>query len=64
MASKKFKVHRLSLGRLVVEGNLQPIIRDATLTLKDEENDRQIMQLHVDRETLVSKDGPNAFYRT
>lgn len=55
MASNELKVHRLGLRRLVVEGNLQPIVRFATLTLKDEEHGKQIMQLHVDGETLVSK---------
>lgn len=54
MASKELKIHRLGLGRLVIEGDLQPIVRFATLTLKDETHDRNIMQLHVDGDTLVS----------
>lgn len=55
MASKEPQVHRLGLGRIVVEGNLQPIVRVATLTLKDEEPDKHIMQVHVDGSTLVSE---------
>lgn len=55
MDSAELKVHRLGLGRLVVEGNLQPIVRFATLTLKDEDHDKQVMQIHVDGETLVGK---------
>lgn len=54
MASKELKIHRLGLGRLVIEGDLQPIVRFATLTLKDENHDKNIMQLHVDGDTLVS----------
>lgn len=55
MSSKEPQVDRLGLGRIVVEGNLQPIVRVATLTLKDEEPDKHIMQVHVDGSTLVSE---------
>lgn len=55
MSSKEPQIHRLGLGRIVVEGNLQPIVRVATLTLKDEEPDKHIMQVHVDGSTLVSE---------
>ncbi|KAI7783756.1 hypothetical protein LA080_011465 [Diaporthe eres] len=56
MASKEPQVHRLGLGRIVVDGNLQPIVRVATLTLKDEEPDKHIMQVHVDGSTLAQWD--------
>lgn len=55
MSSKEPQVHRLGLGRIVVEGNIQPIVRVATLTLKDEDQDKHIMQVHVDGSTLVSE---------
>lgn len=55
MASQEPPVHRLGLRRIVVEGNLQPIVRVATLTLKDEDPDKHIMQVHVDGSTLVSE---------
>jgi hypothetical protein len=55
MATQQLQIHRLGLNRLVVEGNLQPIVRFASLTLKDEEHNKQIMQVHVDGQRLVSK---------
>lgn len=57
MASKDPKLHRLGLGRIVVEGYRQPIVRVATLTLKDEDPNKHIMQVHVDGSTLVSEKG-------
>lgn len=56
MASREPEVHRLGLGRIVVDGNRQPIVRVATLTLKDEDPDKHIMQVHVDGSTLVSEE--------
>lgn len=56
MASKEPEVHRLGLGRIVVDGNRQPIVRVATLTLKDQDPDKHIMQVHVDGSTLVSEE--------
>lgn len=59
MTSAGSKIHRLGLGRLVVEGKLQSIVRFATLTLKDEKSEkseRLILQVHVDGQTLVSED--------
>lgn len=55
MASKEHMIHRLDLRRIVVEGDLQHIGRVATLSLKDEDPDKHIMQVHVDGNTLVSR---------
>lgn len=49
------KVHRLGLCGIVVEQLPQPIVRIATLTLKDEDPNKHIMQVHVDGSTLVSE---------
>lgn len=59
MDSEDPKFHRLGLGRIVVEGHRQPIVRVATLTLKDEDPDKHIMQVHVDGSTLVSEKVPD-----
>ncbi|KKY34759.1 hypothetical protein UCDDA912_g05261 [Diaporthe ampelina] len=56
MASREPEVHRLALSRIVVEGDRQPIVRVATLTLKDEDPDKHIMQVHVDGSTLAQWD--------
>ncbi|KAL1862642.1 hypothetical protein Daus18300_008440 [Diaporthe australafricana] len=56
MASKGPKIYRLDLGRIVVDGNRQPIIHVATLTLKDEGQDNHSMQVHVDGYTLAQWD--------
>lgn len=56
MAAKEPQVHRLGLGRIVVEDTQQPVVRAATLTLKDEDPDKHIMQVHVDGNTLVSEE--------
>ncbi|POS78856.1 hypothetical protein DHEL01_v202756 [Diaporthe helianthi] len=56
MAPAGTKIHRLGLGRLVVEGRLQAIVRVATLTLKDENPEKLIVQVHVDGHTLAQWD--------
>lgn len=61
MASAGSKIHRLGLGRLVVEGKLQSIVRVATLTLKDEKSEKLIVQVHVDGQTLVSEEVLHVF---
>lgn len=58
MAAKEQMIHRLDLRRIVVEGDLQYIGRVATLSLKDEDPDKHIMQVHVDGNTLVSRKIP------
>lgn len=55
MASKDPKVHRLGLRAIVVEPLRQPIVRVATLTLKYEDPNKHIMQVHVDGSRLVSE---------
>ncbi|KAG8169751.1 hypothetical protein KVR01_000496 [Diaporthe batatas] len=56
MASTGNKIHRLGLGRLVVEGKVQSIVRAATLTLKDEKSEKLIVQVHIDGHTLAQWD--------